>query len=199
MFGTLQVAFKHRRAIFSRSAPGVGFAALPNILVFQFLFTLIAPVVDVMLVWTLLGGLLAFLADPAAGVPVGIAAVVGYWLMFQTVEFVAAAIAIEIGGDRSAWRLMPLILVQRFCYRQLLYWTAIRTALAALKGNFVGWGKLQRTGSVAMSPVATPETAASPTVGISPLPSAGVDRIVSRPILLPAPATSSVSDHVIAA
>ena len=46
------------------------------------------------------------------------------------------------------WSLLPLVVVQRFCYRQLLYWVAIRSSAAAIKGKIVGWGKLQRTGKV---------------------------------------------------
>jgi hypothetical protein len=38
--------------------------------------------------------------------------------------------------------------LQRFTYRQLLYVTAIRSLLAAIKGTLVGWGKLVRTGNV---------------------------------------------------
>ena len=47
------------------------------------------------------------------------------------------------------WRLLPLLVLQRFCYRQLLYVTALRAALAALKGHMLGWNKLIRTGRVA--------------------------------------------------
>jgi hypothetical protein len=46
------------------------------------------------------------------------------------------------------WHLLPLLVVQRFCYRQLLYITALRAALAALKGRMLGWNKLIRTGRV---------------------------------------------------
>ena len=50
------------------------------------------------------------------------------------------------------WRLLPLLFLQRFCYRQLLYVTAIRVAAAALKGRMLGWGTLTRTGRVARQP-----------------------------------------------
>jgi hypothetical protein len=42
--------------------------------------------------------------------------------------------------------------VQRVTYRPLLYWVAIRALLAAIKGQFVGWGKLIRTGTVTLPP-----------------------------------------------
>jgi hypothetical protein len=55
-----------------------------------------------------------------------------------------------LSGERESgyWRLVPLLLLQRFTYRQLLYVTAIRSLLAAIKGTLVGWGKLVRTGNV---------------------------------------------------
>ena len=47
-----------------------------------------------------------------------------------------------INGEKAPWRLLPLLLVQRFSYRQLLYVVTIRSVLAAIKGRFIGWGKL---------------------------------------------------------
>ena len=66
----------------------------------------------------------------------------------------AAAVAVALDGGRNEWRLVPLLILQRFSYRQLLYWVAVRTLLAAITGSFVGWGKLIRTGSVSL-PVQT--------------------------------------------
>ena len=42
----------------------------------------------------------------------------------------------------------PLLLAQRFVYRQLMYGVVIRSLVAALRGRMVGWGKLERSGSV---------------------------------------------------
>ena len=41
-----------------------------------------------------------------------------------------------------------LLLAQRFVYRQLMYGVVIRSLVAALRGRMVGWGKLERSGSV---------------------------------------------------
>jgi hypothetical protein len=45
------------------------------------------------------------------------------------------------------------VIVQRFTYRQLLCWVTLRALLAAIKGTFVGWGKLMRTGTVTIRPL----------------------------------------------
>ena len=71
-----------------------------------------------------------------------------YWLIFQVFDLLAGAAALLLNGTSSEWKLMPLLLIQRFCYRQLLYFVVMRTLLAAIKGSLVGWGKLVRTGSV---------------------------------------------------
>jgi len=59
-----------------------------------------------------------------------------------------------IDRKRAIWRLLPLLLLQRFCYRQLLYLCAVRGAFAALKGRLQGWNKLARTGRLALQPSA---------------------------------------------
>ncbi|HEX8057296.1 MAG TPA: hypothetical protein VF481_11585, partial [Novosphingobium sp.] len=41
-----------------------------------------------------------------------------------------------------------LLLAQRFVYRQLMYSVVIRAVGSALQGMGIGWGKLERTGSV---------------------------------------------------
>jgi cellulose synthase/poly-beta-1,6-N-acetylglucosamine synthase-like glycosyltransferase len=146
MFGTLQVAYKHKGTMLRGEAHGVAYFALPNIFVFQFLLALISPVMDLMLLLTLIGAVRAGVMHPADGLPSGLAATAAYWSALQALEVTAAAIAFKLDGRRGCWRLLPLVIVQRFFYRQLIYWVAMRTALAAIKGRLVGWGKLARTG-----------------------------------------------------
>ena len=37
---------------------------------------------------------------------------------------------------------------QRFFYRQLMYYVAIKSTLASVRGVLVGWGKLERKATV---------------------------------------------------
>jgi len=149
MFGTLQVAFKHAGALLVFPPTGVGLVTLPNIIVFQFAFTLLAPVMDLLLVLSLLLGLREWLAGSGFDVPENLVMVGRYWLLFQLIDMLAAVAGLKLGGDLKSWRLLPLVLLQRFSYRQLLYYVAVRTLLAAVKGRLVGWGKLLRTGNAA--------------------------------------------------
>ncbi len=148
MFGSLQVVFKHRKSMFDRSTPGLGFFGLPNILVFQFLFTLIAPVMDLMLVASLVSSGHTYMMCPEAGVPQSFITLASYWAYFQVIDILAALLAMSIDHKRGLWTSIPLLFLQRFTYRQLLYITALRVAAVALKGQMVGWGKLLRTGHV---------------------------------------------------
>ena len=68
----------------------------------------------------------------------------------QLLELTTAAVAMAIDRKPRAWRLLPLLLIQRFCYRQLLCVIAMQVTIAALKGRMLGWNKLIRTGSVAL-------------------------------------------------
>ena len=43
---------------------------------------------------------------------------------------------------------MPLLVLQRFGYRQLMYWVVLRALFTAAIGPLVGWGKLERKATV---------------------------------------------------
>jgi len=53
-FGTLQCMRKHLDALFRPRYGALGFVALPNVWIFQILFPLISPVMDLMLLYTLI-------------------------------------------------------------------------------------------------------------------------------------------------
>ena len=146
MFGMLQVAYKHKSAPFLQPT-GVSLICIPNILIFQFGFTLLAPFMDAILFWTLLIALGSVFGITNAPIE-NLTFIAAYWVVFQTIDVSAAAAGIYFNGERRYWRLLPLVLLQRFTYRQLLYWTASKVLLAALRGVLVGWGRLARSGNV---------------------------------------------------
>jgi hypothetical protein len=149
MFGTLQVGYKYLPAMWRGRPLGVALFGLPNIIIFQFLFTLMAPIIDLMLVWSLVSAANTLSMRAEEGLPPALMSVVVYWAIFQLLELATAVLAISIDRRRNVWHLLPLLVVQRLFYRQLLYVTAIRVALAALNGRMLGWGKLMRTGRAA--------------------------------------------------
>ncbi len=151
MFGTLQAAFKHSGALLERPR-GISLITIPNVYLFQFGFTLLSPVMDAVLAASLLHVAVAL----ACGWPLphggDLRLIAAYWIAFQAVDLAAAAAGIVLDGRSGYLRLLPLVVLQRFTYRQLLYVAAITALLAAAKGSAAGWGKLLRTGNVPFAP-----------------------------------------------
>jgi len=73
--------------------------------------------------------------------------VLTYYAIFLLVDWVATVIGffLEPQEDRS---LTWLVFLQRFAYRQVMYWVVVRSVVAALRGRMVGWGKLERKATV---------------------------------------------------
>jgi cellulose synthase/poly-beta-1,6-N-acetylglucosamine synthase-like glycosyltransferase/peptidoglycan/xylan/chitin deacetylase (PgdA/CDA1 family)/spore germination protein YaaH len=149
MFGTLQAAWKHRGALFRPRYGALGFIALPNIFIFQVLFPLLSPVMDLLTFWSVVGalwsdaGFWSTMANPAAP----LSSVLFFYALFVIVDFIAAGLAFALEPDED-WSLLLWLYWQRFCYRQLMYYVAIKSTLAMLRGVEVGWGKQERKGTV---------------------------------------------------
>ena len=73
-----------------------------------------------------------------------------YWTIFVAIDLLAGWIAYRLEPTRHRFPAL-LMIAQRFVYRQLMYGVVLRSISAALRGRVVGWGKLERTGSVTVS------------------------------------------------
>lgn len=142
-FGTLQCMWKHRDAFLRRRFGTLGFIAMPNVWVFQILFPLISPVMDLILVWTLLWAAWQRFEHPAEYVATNLRQVLFYYVVFLVVDWLAAAFALLL-EKRERTSLLWWLFLQRFCYRQLMYWVMIKSVTAAARGGLIGWGKLER-------------------------------------------------------
>jgi len=144
-FGTLQCAWKHRGALFRSRA--LGWVALPNVWIFQLAFPFLAPAADLLFAWSLLTVYVNKLQHGAEYAMQSLEQVVGFYVAFLAVDWLAgvAALLMEKGEEKGlAW----LILLQRFVYRQVLYWAVVKAVGAAAQGRARGWGKLARKGTV---------------------------------------------------
>jgi hypothetical protein len=84
--------------------------------------------------------------------------VMTYYAVFLLVDWAAAMIAfvMEPREDKSlSW----LIFVQRFAYRQVMYWVVVKSFTAAIRGHVVGWGKLERKATVELETAEASRTA----------------------------------------
>jgi hypothetical protein len=75
-----------------------------------------------------------------------LAIILGYWTIFSCVEMIGAWVAFRL--DKEDPKLIGWLLLQRFVYRQLLYYVVVKSLDAAIRGSFVGWGKFERKGTV---------------------------------------------------
>ncbi len=147
MYGTFQAAWKHRGALLRPRYGALGLVALPNIFVFQVLFPLISPVMDLMMAVTVALTSFDYWQHPATADGDTLRSVLFYYALFLAVDLVAALIAFALERTEHP-RLLALLVWQRFFYRQLMYYVAIRALLASLRGGEVAWHAVERKATV---------------------------------------------------
>ncbi|MCM3728950.1 glycosyltransferase [Neobacillus cucumis] len=131
-YGTLQCLWKHKNAFWKNNNKSLSFIALPNILLFQFLVPLFAPLLDILMVIGLITGNLK------------------YFLILYTGYFIVDLVICLLVLRWEKSKLTPLFFLffQRIFYRYMLLWVSWKSIFKAIKGGRVGWGKLERTGNI---------------------------------------------------
>jgi cellulose synthase/poly-beta-1,6-N-acetylglucosamine synthase-like glycosyltransferase/peptidoglycan/xylan/chitin deacetylase (PgdA/CDA1 family)/spore germination protein YaaH len=147
-FGTLQCLWKHRDTTFSRRYGSLGLVAMPQTWLFQFLLTATAPLVDLLFLWQLIVSGLDLLEHGSQFDSASLQKVVLYYAVFLMVDLGSAALAFAM-ERREKLSLLRWLVLQRFGYRQLMYYVVLKAGLAALFGPMVGWNKLDRKSTVA--------------------------------------------------
>jgi cellulose synthase/poly-beta-1,6-N-acetylglucosamine synthase-like glycosyltransferase/peptidoglycan/xylan/chitin deacetylase (PgdA/CDA1 family)/spore germination protein YaaH len=147
MYGTFQCAYKHRRAMGNPAHGFLGLFGLPSIWIFQILFPLISPALDLMIAQSLLWDYVNHLYHPAAAALDSFHEAIFYYALFLAADFATATLAfvLEPGEDFS---LLIWTFLQRFFYRQLMYLVAIKAVVASLRGGETSWGKIERKATV---------------------------------------------------
>ncbi|HKP13877.1 MAG TPA: glycosyltransferase, partial [Blastocatellia bacterium] len=147
MYGTLQAAWKHKDALFRPRYGSLGFVALPNIFIFQVLFPLISPAMDLLMLVTLVMTAVDRWQHPEEFSADSLKRALFYYAVFMAMEFLSAALAFILERKENR-RLLVWLFLQRFFYRQLMYYVAIKSTFASLRGIAVGWNKLERKATV---------------------------------------------------
>lgn len=146
-FGTLQCLWKHRGVMWRRKPAGLAFVGMPQAWLFQILFALISPLIDLALAVSVFGTVVRVMQHGWAQTQTDVLRMGLYWAAFTLIDLVCGLVAYRL--DVRETRLPALhLLSQRFVYRQLMYGVVIRAVGAALQGLGIGWGKLERTGRV---------------------------------------------------
>jgi hypothetical protein len=118
---------------------------MPNVWIFQIFYTAISPVADFLFLWSLVSVMLAWYQHGSTYAMINLEEVLLLYAIFLLVDWLAAVIAFFM-EPKEEKALTWLILIQRFVYRQTMYWVVIRSIAAAFRGHLVGWGKLERKG-----------------------------------------------------
>ena len=132
-FGTLQCLWKHRDLLFAPRYGALGWFSLPSAWFFNILLVATGSLVDIFLLCSLI-------LSPANHI------LYFYFLIFLASDLLLAAVACWV--ERESLSQIWLVLPMRFIYRPVLNYVVIKAILRALKGAWVGWGKLDRTASV---------------------------------------------------
>ncbi|MFG2497932.1 bifunctional polysaccharide deacetylase/glycosyltransferase family 2 protein [Streptomyces sp. NPDC048441] len=131
-YGTLQSMWKHRQAVTEVGPAGrFGRRVLLYVTLFQIILPLCAPVVDMFALFGVL------FRDP---VEAGLV-----WFGFLSIQLVTAAYALKL--DREQKRVLWVLPLQQFVYRQLMYLVVIHSVVTALLGTRLKWHSMKRTGT----------------------------------------------------
>ena len=153
-FGTLQCLWKHRAILRTRKPAGLALVGIPQAWVFQIAFALISPLIDLALIASIVGTAVRVWQHGWAQTESDVLRMGIYWISFMAIDFLCGWVAYRMEKREKRYPGL-LLLAQRFVYRQLMYWVVIRAVANALRGPWVGWGKLERSGRVEAQ--ATPE------------------------------------------
>jgi len=149
-YGTLQCLWKHRGVIASGRPRGLARVGLPQALLFQVLLAAVSPIIDLALVASIAETWLRIEAHGWAQTQTDVVQMAIYWGLFTAIDFLAATVAFAL-ERRERWRLLWLLVPQRIGYRQVMYYVVLKALVQALRGPWVGWGKLERSGRVTTS------------------------------------------------
>ena len=146
-FGTFQCLWKHRDALFNRRYGTLGFIAMPQVILFQLVLAALSPLLDLTLLAQAVKTGIDYLQHRGQFDPSNLDITLVYFAAFIALDTAAVAIALAMERQEQ-WQLLPLLALQRFGYRQILYYVAVKSMVSAIAGTRVGWGKLERRGSV---------------------------------------------------
>jgi cellulose synthase/poly-beta-1,6-N-acetylglucosamine synthase-like glycosyltransferase/spore germination protein YaaH/peptidoglycan/xylan/chitin deacetylase (PgdA/CDA1 family) len=135
-FGILQTFWKHKDLLFNGRYRWLGWLAMPNIILFQYIIPAFIPLADFFMLLGLATG--------------NAARILPYYGAFMLLDAAIAAIAFRMERERLS-RLLWLI-PQRLVYRWLMWIVLFRSVRRALKGELQQWGVLKRTGNVTEVP-----------------------------------------------
>jgi len=143
IYGMLQCFWKHKGAALERPFSRMTLLVLPNMLLFGILVPLTFPIADTVLIFSILSGSWSNLLIPI--------------LLFSAVDIVYVAWGLLY--ERRAFHLIWFVPLQRFAYRELIYYTVIRSLVHAIEGRTSSWNKFKKSGETSRFYISTSQAA----------------------------------------
>jgi len=131
-FGILQALWKHRDMLFSTEHKTLGFIAMPNMWLFQYILQTLSPMADLIFVIGLF----------SSRAPIFIAYYVGLLIL----DYITALYAFRLEKVKPG--ILVWLFLQRILYRSMMVYINIKAIFNAIKGMQVGWNKFKRKGDV---------------------------------------------------
>jgi cellulose synthase/poly-beta-1,6-N-acetylglucosamine synthase-like glycosyltransferase len=133
-FGMMQSFWKNRDLLFSFKKPNIGWIALPNLLIFNFIIPIFSPLVDILFIIGL------FSHDSGQ--------YIFFYLLYYFLDCIISSLAYYYDHQNFTLKKALYLFVQRFVYRQILFVVLFKAYIRAIKGELVSWGVIKRTGNV---------------------------------------------------
>ncbi|KRE99552.1 polysaccharide deacetylase [Frateuria sp. Soil773] len=146
-YGTLQCLWKHRDATFRPRYGALGMVALPQVWLFQIVFSVVSPLVDLLMLWQIVATGLDYLQHRGHFNSDSLVKMGVFYAVFMAVDLLAGVLAFAM-EKKERWSLLWWLVLQRFGYRQLMYYVVVRSVWTAIRGPSVGWGKQERKATV---------------------------------------------------
>ena len=131
-YGVMQTFWKNRDALFNWKYKWLGWIALPNILIFQYVIPFVIPLADFFMI-------VGLLTD-------NVAKIGGYYLVFMLVDMAVAVLAFSFEKEKLSS--LVWLIPQRLIWRWLTWYVLFKAVRRAFKGELQHWGVLKRTGNV---------------------------------------------------
>jgi cellulose synthase/poly-beta-1,6-N-acetylglucosamine synthase-like glycosyltransferase len=146
VYGTMQYLAEHAKMVFNLKFGYLGLFSLPNVLVFQIIFPLLGPFMEIYFISSVIYNFWQKSQHPSYDLT-SLKLIALSFGLFILIDLITQVIAFIL-EKREDYKLLVLLPLQRILYRQLLYYTAIKCLITAIKGPLVGWNKLVRLGTV---------------------------------------------------
>ena len=126
---------------------GLAFLGLPQTILFQLLFAVVSPIIDLALIVSVISTATSIHEHGYTAVSGDLQRIAFFWLLFAAIDLTAGLIAFALERAEN-WRLVFWLLPQRFGYRHVMYYVVIKALIQAVRGPLVGWSSVARSGKV---------------------------------------------------